>query len=416
MDEKHERELRRKAVRLSLAGLTPRAILERIGRSRRWLFKWLKRFEEEGWAALKSASRRPQSTPQQYTLQAHKLVTRVRQRLEKRKVGLVGARSIQRELQRTRLLRRIPTAATLYRWLHTDGVLKSSRRKPAEIYRPHPTPALRYILHLMDWTLRYLEGGAKVYAFHTIEVTRRDLRQTISPDKSYASARQHVLYVWRTLGVPDGLQIDNDSAFNGGHRASRIISQFVRLCLLVGVEPIFIPVEEPKWNGLVEGVHSLWARSFWRRQHFRSLAHARRAAPEFETWYKRDYLLTQSDGTAVAPQPLRPRWRLTTQQVHALPDQLPITAGRIHFIRQVDPDGDIELLEETWHVHKRLAGQYVWATITTQNQQLSIYYRRAANKPVRLVKTYHYALPEPIVPRQPEFKRPYRRRRMCTML
>ncbi len=44
MDEKHERELRRQAVLLSLRGWTSRAVGERIGRSRSWAFKWLKRF------------------------------------------------------------------------------------------------------------------------------------------------------------------------------------------------------------------------------------------------------------------------------------------------------------------------------------------------------------------------------------
>ena len=416
MDEKHERELRRKAVRLYLRRLKPQAIAELIGRSRRWVFKWLKRFEVGGWAALKSITRQPQVTPWQYPPRVRQLVRRIRCQLEKRTVGLVGARAIQRELKHARLLRKIPAVATIYRWLHADNAPKRQRRKSAELYLPHPTPTQHYTLHQMDWTLRHLEGGTKVYVFHTIAVARCDLRQTICPNKRYASAQEHVLYVWRTLGMPNGLQIDNDSAFNGGHRAPRIISQFVRLCLRVGVEPIFIPVQEAQWNGLVEGIHSLWARSFWRRRRFRSLAHVRRAAPEFETWYKHEYLPTQLDGIEVAPPAANQGMRLTAQQVRALPDPLPITAGRIHFIRQVNTAGDIELLEETWHVHRRLAGQYVWATVTTQNQQLSIYYRRAANQPVRLVKTYHFALPEPIVPLPPEFKRPYRRRKTCTML
>jgi len=28
-------------------------------------------------------------------------------------------------------------------------------------------------LHAMDWTLRYLEGGPKVYAFHTVTIPAR---------------------------------------------------------------------------------------------------------------------------------------------------------------------------------------------------------------------------------------------------
>ena len=40
MNEHDERTLRRKAIRLTLRGLAPRAILRRIPRSRTWLYKW----------------------------------------------------------------------------------------------------------------------------------------------------------------------------------------------------------------------------------------------------------------------------------------------------------------------------------------------------------------------------------------
>jgi len=226
MDEKRERELRRKAVQLSLRGLTPRAFLEQIQRSQRWLFKWLKCFAQGGWDALKSQGRQPCSIPGQYAPQAHGLVARARRQLEKRKVGLVGARSIQRELRRAHLLRKIPAEATIYRWLHADGVLKTARRKVRAVYLPQPTLTWNYILHLMDWTARYLEGGTKVYAFHTVQVLNHALRQTISPDKTYAAARQHALEAWKTLELPDGLPMDNDAAFSGGHKAPRIISPF----------------------------------------------------------------------------------------------------------------------------------------------------------------------------------------------
>ena len=62
------------------------------------------------------------------------------------------------------------------------------------------------------------------------------------------------------------------------------------------------------------------------------------------------------------------RCRLTRLQRQAIPETLPLTEGRLHFIRHVDEAGDIELLHETWHVSKRLAGEYVWATVALQNR------------------------------------------------
>lgn len=110
------------------------------------------------------------------------------------------------------------------------------------------------------------------------------------------------------------------------------------------------------------------------------------------------------------------RQRLSRRQIRALPEELPVTAGRLHFIRQVEAGGDISLLNEQWQAGQRLAGQYVWATIITPEQRLEIYHRRSPEAPVRLVKTFHYEIAERVAPLLPEFKRRNRRRKMFTML
>jgi hypothetical protein len=71
-----------------------------------------------------------------------------------------------------------------------------------------------------------------------------------------------------------------------------------------------------------------------------------------------------------------------------LPNSLPITAGRIHFIRKVKPDGIISVLNETWKVSNRLTGKYVWATVITHGRRLEIWYQRSAQHDWRLLKTY----------------------------
>jgi hypothetical protein len=120
-----------------------------------------------------------------------------------------------------------------------------------------------------------------------------------------------------------------------------------------------------------------------------------------------DYAPPTLDGqTPAQAQRAEPRRRLTAAQAAALPAQLPITIGRVHFIRQVKPDGTIALLNETWRVGKRWAGKYVWATITTHRQKLEIWYRRSARHEWRLHKTFAYALEEPVKRRPPAFARP----------
>jgi hypothetical protein len=345
-------------------------------------------------------------------------VLRVRKLLTKRKIGLSGPREIQAVLRGENVLSQVPSTATIERilrvsgWTHTTAPTRTA-------YFPQPTARDNYVLHLMDWTLRYLKGGIKVYAFHSLDLQTRALQQTISTNKSGQTVCQHVLQTWQKIGLPHGLQMDNDAAFCGGYRVKRVFSTLVRLCLFVGVEPIFIPVREPQRNGVIEQVNGLWSQTFWRRFEFRTVTHIKRAKPQFEAWYWRHYHPLSLHGQTVTEACRQvQRLRLTKLQVATLPDDkaLPITAGRVHFIRLVDEQGDIKVLNERWHVHKRLAGEYVWAVIVTHEHALRIYHRRSAAAPVRLVKTHRYALPESVVSLLPCFQRPQRRRRICTML
>jgi hypothetical protein len=74
MAEKHEVQLRRQAIRLWVQGVKSKDILQQIQRSRVWLSKWRKRFEQDD-----------------------VLIIRTRRRLVKQVVGLSGPRAIQRE-------------------------------------------------------------------------------------------------------------------------------------------------------------------------------------------------------------------------------------------------------------------------------------------------------------------------------
>jgi putative transposase len=261
----------------------------------------------------------------------------------------------------------------------------------------------------MDWPARYLVGGEKVFAFHTISLTTRALHQTIATDKSTPTVTQHLLRSWRTSGIPEGLQLDNDAAFCGGYKVKRVFGTCVRLCLYVGVEPIFIPVREARRNGVVERLNGVWAQSFWNRNRFGSVAHVRRAQPRFLRWYATTYRPT--------PPPAPPMGRsLPAKDFAGVPQQLPITAGRVHFLRQVETDGTITVLNERWRVGRRWTGQYVWATVITHEQRLRIYYRASAQAAVRLLKEFKYAIHEPVLPLTPRFARTTRRRKMDTML
>jgi transposase InsO family protein len=405
MDEQTEYQLRRKAMRLLLQGVKPSVVVSTVHRSRFWLAKWYNRFQDEGVRGLRSRSRRPRHTANQLSARSERLIVQTRRRLVKQKVGLIGAASIQRELQKLALGRALPSLSTIKRvLLRRDLVKHEHETTPA--YFPMPREVLDESLHALDWTNRDLPGGVKVYAFHTLDLRTRACAQTITRDKRSATAMAHLKNTWNTLGIPHFLQLDNDAAFCGGYKSPRVFGPFVRLCLYVGVELIFLPVAEPIRNGEVERLNGLWAHAFWRRRRFRNFAHVQRASPDFVCWYKTQYVPPFLNGcTPAQAQRAHPRHVLKSRLLAHLPDPLPISAGRLHFIRRVDVDGAINLLNESWQVGRRWRDKYVWATLTTHSRRLDIWCLRSVQHDWQLLKTFDYDIPEVIARRKPEFTR-----------
>jgi len=402
MDDKQELQRRRRAIRLRVLGVPHKIILEKVQRSRAWLSKWQKRYEQQGPSGLRTHSRRPHHTPGACPPRIMRLIVRTRRRLVNQKVGLRGARAIRRELRKV-LGKQTPSLTTINRVLQKRHLIFQPS-EVSSVYFPKPLTIMDGTLHALDWTCRYLEDGPKVYAFHTLNLRTRACAQTIAADKSSATVIRHDLHTWKTLGIPHFLQLDNDAAFCGGYKTPRIFGQFVRLCLYWGIELIFLPIAEPECNGEVEELNGLWAHAFWERRRFASFGRVCQASPAFIRWYMMDYAPpVLAEATPQQAQRREPQHRLTATQWKHLPDPLPITAGRIHFIRKVKPDGTIVVLNETWKVSKRLAGKYVWTTLVTHCRRLEIWYQRSAQHEWRLLKTCAYDISETVAHLKPEF-------------
>ena len=404
----HHDELywRRRAIRLRLKGYRPCEILAQIPRKREWLRKWWQRFSSQGWKGLHDQSRRPNHAPQSYNHQAHIVVLRMRRALEQRQVGLVGARAIQQEIRAHQLLKPVPSLATIKRWLHSAGITPPSFKEMPDRYYPQPARPPQAVWQACDWIARYLEGGAKVFVFHTVDLETRALSQTIRPDKTVTSVRAHLLSTWQRLGLPHKLHLDNDAAFTGGERTKRRLGTVVRLCLYLGIEVVFLPPSEPKRNGVVERINELWAKQFWERNRFGTFGAVLRRQGVFLDWYAQMYTPPSLEGLTPAQAQRRVRrQRLSKRQVRDLPVRLPITAGRVHFVRRVASDGTISFLGERWKVSERLAQEYIWATVSTHCRRLELFHQRSARAKWRRVKTYDYALPETICRLRPEFRR-----------
>jgi hypothetical protein len=324
----------------------------------------------------------------------------VRHRSPQTRFAGVGARTIQREY-RTHY-GPSPSLSTIQRILHRHHCAQSSDTRKR--YRPHPAAEHPNAVQATDIITRWITGGIVVQAFHTVDVYSNDVAFTIHATKADDDACQHLLETWKTLGIPDLAQFDNESAFSGGRYARRI-SQVVRLCLYFGIPVLFTPIDEASYNWPAETFNALWASQFWKRHHFSRRGDVPRVQRSFLNWYRTQYIAPrQADTPARLRRGHRIR-RLPAQWATSLPDPLPVCAGYIQAVRRADAAGMVRFLNAPIRIGMRYAGRYVWLTLDTRRQRLTVWYQRSAEADWRQLKVCDYPLDEPVQPVPQKFAR-----------
>ena len=203
----------------------------------------------------------------------------------------------------------------------------------------------------------------------------------VATRRSAKTLLEFVIRGWQALGVPDRLSMDNAAEFSGSLKHQRTFSQVVRLCLYLGVEPIFIPPGEAYRHGGIENFNGLFDRLFYCQVRLRSLSHIRQQLHQLTHMANHQHphqrLGYHTSAEIRRGQPLR-----QLPNNFALPKKLPLAAGRVSFIRRVRRSGRITILNEKFFVGRRLRGHYVWATIFTKTQTLKIYYQGRLRRPL----------------------------------
>ncbi len=411
MDERTpEQALRWEAIRRRLAGESRRAICQALGRATSWFDKWWAEYRRHPRGDLADRSRAPHTSPQQVPAEIVTAVVRIRKTLEAAdspatRYSPIGQRAIAGQLSELKV-DDIPSLTSIQRILQTHGLTHPVGAGEAKAYYPWPSAWEVNAIQATDIITRSLQGGLAIENFHTIDHYSHAIWLGQYANSTSATTCQFLLENWANLGLPRLHQFDNEGCFSGGHTHPRVIGQVVRLCLFCGIEPLFTPVYDPKRNYQIETFHSLWLRLFWKRHHFRNLAGVQRLAPNFRNWYQAHYRPPDLDGLTPDQMLAHSHRRLLTADLRArIPSgRLPLTAGRVHFMRKVTGDGLIHLLNEPWPVDRKWAGEYVRATLDLTQQRLTIWQQADADSPWRLLKTRQFRLKEPVHEPIPAFR------------
>lgn len=406
---------RRRAIELFKAGTKVGDICREVGRTRQWLAKWRRRFDELGERGLASRSHAPKRHPWTTPQRIVRAVLAARERLERRARGRgfagIGADAVAWELELGRV-RPLPSRRTIERVLaragRTSHVVPAAPRPPVG---PYPYPRANAPGDLQETDLvgpRYLRtprGPLCFFSFNTVDVAGGGAASWQSIDKSGESFCRHLLAVWPVLGVPRIWQVDNETALAGYPRRGRIFTQPVRLALLLGVEVRFIPEGEPGRNADIESYNRLWQARVLRRFDCPGLARLARVSARFDRWFMEarphPKLSTAEHGTRFPgallasldgqlPRPPQ-RFSLDDHRDERGELHLPLAHGRISWVRRADEHGAVWILDQRLRI-KTIANRYVVATLLTGVGEVRV------RLGTEVVSRFRFQMPERVVP------------------
>jgi hypothetical protein len=297
------------------------------------------RLDRVDWSDHPPIPRRTHRTPRA----VENLILKLRTDLKDHSVlGEFGAPAIQRALQSRRLVA-VPSVATISRVLERRGALDGQRR----VRRPPPprgwylpdVAAGRAELDSFDVIEGLvIQGGLAVEVLTGISLLGGLVAAWPGPPVTARVVVEQLAEHWRTVGRPAYAQFDNDTCFQGAHQHPDCISRVMRLCLGLGIVPVFTPVQEPSFQTMLENFNGLWQDKVWRRFHFAGYRDLRAHSAAYIT-ARRQRAAARIE--AISRRPFPATWSLDLQ---APP------RGRIVFLRRTTADGTAALLGRRFSV------------------------------------------------------------------
>ncbi|MEZ4706219.1 MAG: helix-turn-helix domain-containing protein [Caldilineaceae bacterium] len=398
---------RKTAIHLLRSGYTTREVASKCQRSSAWVRKWRSRYEAEGWAGLASRSQAPKRHGQKISAATRRAILRTRSELEAdaasgKGLKYIGARAVRTRLKQKRL-KRVPSRATIERVLREAGVTRSYQSKQAEtkVKYPRLAPTAPHELIQVDIVPHFLTGGSRMPCFNAIDVVSRYPTGLAFPQRRSLDAVEFLIHTWQEIGIPRYTQVDNEGCFSGGATHPYVLGRVARLALQVGTELVFSPVYHPASNGYIERFHQEYDLHVWEDTYLANQAQVNQQAVQFFAAYRES--LHHSALNEQSPNQLH-RLALPVKLDHDfsfLDKKPPLYVGRIHFMRKVNVDKTVTVLNASWPLASALPDQGVWVTLTLAPTYATLQCFDSAPTASKqtLLAIHPFPIAEPILPR-----------------
>ena len=378
---KTEIELRKRAVGLYLQGWKKSEIARKMQRSRSWVQRWIGRYRSnEPRVSLQDQSRAPQNMDWTYPDRIKQMVMRVREEREKGKrakyqYALVSAQAIYYELRELHVSP-LPCPRTIHLWLKQARRIpeRKVRKPPNPTYPVLPCQAVNDVQELDFKGPLYLQDRSHKYYLMVLrdKVSKKTALRALA-NKSMDAILDFLVDAWQRIGCPKRLQMDNCLDFRGSNLYPRSPSKLVRVCLDLGIQPVFIPLREPWRNGVVENLNGLLDRFLFRTHTFETEKQLHQAVHRMQTTINTRHRLPALEGKT--PQEFTAHAKLRYPPAHydwRMRD-LRLLKGRVTFIRFVRKSGRFTLTaKDKFFLGKKYKWQYVLANVDVAKKRLHV--------------------------------------------
>ncbi len=385
-----EEQVRKEAIYRHLMGESPSWICRQLRKSRKWFYKWFKRyrggnpdwFKDQPKIAHHIANRTDEGT--------ENLIVEVRNKLANIKCAQIGANAIQWEIKKLGI--EPPPIWTINRVLKRKGLVSKKRfyESKGKSYPEIIKPSQINTLHQVDLVgPRYIKDDGRFYSLNVIDVCGHKVKINLSRSKRGEEIGNGLISTWKTLGIPQYIQFDNELSFHGSHKYPRSLGLVLKLCLSLGIQPVFIPQGEPWRNGVIERFNDIFDKKFFRTQVFIDFSHLQKEAVVFEDFHNQFHRYSILGGRTpnefIQKEGFKPA--LLPEEFEPSKEPIHIEHGSIHLVRFIRSDRILDIFGEHFHMPQYVVYEYVVATILTEIHSLKVTYDN------KIVDLFEYHLP-----------------------
>jgi hypothetical protein len=265
------------------------------------------------------------------------LVLRARRDLAQSDLGAVGADVIRQALLGQGLTK-VPSVRTINRILGRRGALdgKKRARRPAPPkgwYLPEVAAAKAELDQVDIVEGLVIKDGPHVEVLNCVSLhggltASWPVGTPVTSELTVAALLEH----WREVGLPGYAQFDNDMIFQGTHRYPEALGRVIRLCLGLGVVPVFVPPNEMGFQAMIESYNGWWQARVWARWQHPDLAALQQRSGRHVRALRRHRAARIE--AAPARRPFPAEWRLDLKKR---------PGGRLVYLRRTNAQGEVSL-------------------------------------------------------------------------